>query len=46
MEQYALDNKRRIATFRAHMRLIFVKTGTGRQSDLVRLLVTVPAVRD
>lgn len=46
MEQYALDNKRRIATFREHMRSIFVKTGTDRQSDLARLLVTVPAVRD
>lgn len=46
MEQYALDNKHRIATFREHMRSIFVKTGTDRQSDLARLLVTVPAVRD
>ena len=46
MEQYALENHRSIATVRAHMRSIFVKTGTGRQSELVRLLVAVPAVRD
>ncbi len=45
-EQYALDDKRSIATVRAHLRSVFVKTGTGRQSDLVRLLVTVPTVRD
>ena len=46
VEQYALDNQRSVTTLRAQMRSIFAKTGVGRQAELVRLLVTVPALRD
>lgn len=44
-EDYATSAELQISTVRTQLRSIFLKTGTKRQSDLVRLMSDVPRVR-
>lgn len=46
LEDYAADQGLRLPTLKTQLRSIFAKTGTERQSALIRLLSGVPAIRD
>ena len=46
LDQYAKTQNVRLPTVRTQLRAIFVKTRTGRQADLVRLITNIPVVRD
>jgi len=44
-ENYAEDNGLLVSTVRCQLRSVFAKSGTGRQTDLVRLISGSPAMR-
>lgn len=44
-EEYAISVGLQISTIRTQLRSVFIKTGTKRQADLVRLMSDVPRVR-
>jgi DNA-binding CsgD family transcriptional regulator len=44
-EEYASETGVSIATVRTQLRAVFDKTGTRRQTDLIRLLVSIPPSR-
>lgn len=46
LEEYATDQGLKLPTVKTQLRSIFAKTGTERQSSLVRVLSGVPVVRD
>ena len=46
LEVYARENEVRLSTLKTQLRSIFAKTGTDRQSAIVRLIVGIPAVRE
>lgn len=46
LEEYATDQGLKLPTVKTQLRSIFAKTGTARQSSLVRVLLGVPVVRD
>jgi DNA-binding CsgD family transcriptional regulator len=46
LEEYATDQGLKLPTVKTQLRSIFAKTGTERQSSLVRVLLGVPVVRD
>ena len=46
LEEYATDQELKLPTVKTQLRSIFAKTGTERQSSLVRVLLGVPVVRD
>jgi DNA-binding CsgD family transcriptional regulator len=46
VEEYALDQGLRLPTVRTQLRSVFSKTGTERQTALVRLIAGIPVVRD
>lgn len=45
-DDYARDAGLKITTVRSQLAGIFAKTGTNRQVDLVRLITSIPVVRD
>lgn len=46
LEVYARENDVRLSTLKTQLRSIFAKTGTDRQSAIVRLIIGIPAVRE
>ena len=46
LDVYAGNNDVRLSTLKTQLRSIFAKTGTDRQSAIVRLIVGIPAVRE
>lgn len=46
LEEYATDQGLKLPTVKTQLRSIFAKTGTERQSSLVRVLSGVPVVRE
>ncbi len=46
LEEYATDQGLKLPTVKTQLRSIFAKTGTERQSSLVRILSGVPVVRE
>ena len=45
LEVYAENNGLKVSTVRYQLKSVFAKTGAGRQSDLVRLISGIPAMR-
>lgn len=45
LEIYAENNGLQVSTVRCQLKSIFAKSGTGRQTDLVRLISGIPAMR-
>lgn len=45
LEDYALEHGLRLPTVKSQLRSVFVKTGTARQAELIRLVTVIPAVR-
>ena len=46
VEEYARDQGLRLPTVRTQLSLVFNKTGTDRQAELVRLVAGIPVVRE
>lgn len=46
LEDYAESNGLKLSTVRTQLRAVFNKTGTDRQTTLVRLILGVPVVRE
>lgn len=46
LEEYVETSGAKMSTIRTQLRAAFVKTRTDRQSELVRLLQNLPAIRD
>ena len=46
LEEYAIDQELKLPTVKTQLRSIFSKTGTERQSSMVRVLLGVPVVRE
>lgn len=46
LDDYATQNQLSLATVKSQLRNVFVKTGTMRQAQLIRLLSMIPAVRE
>jgi DNA-binding CsgD family transcriptional regulator len=46
LEEYATDQGLKLPTVKTQLRSIFAKTGTERQSSLIRVLSGIPVVRD
>lgn len=46
LEEYASDQGLKMPTVKTQLRSVFAKTGTDRQSALVRLLSGIPVVRE
>ncbi|WP_374683654.1 helix-turn-helix transcriptional regulator, partial [Accumulibacter sp.] len=45
LEVYAENSGLKVSTVRSQLKSIFAKTGTGRQTDLVRLISGIPVMR-
>jgi DNA-binding CsgD family transcriptional regulator len=45
-EEFATECELSMATVRTQLRKVFEKTGTARQAELMKLLVSVPPTRD
>jgi DNA-binding CsgD family transcriptional regulator len=45
LDEYARNNTLGMSTVRSQLKAVFRKSGTERQSDLVRVLSNIPATR-